>query len=77
MHVLIIPSEEFLPQNNHTSGIFQKHQAIALKNAGCRVGILSIRQSLSIPMLLKAILLRLFSVNTNNDLKDFDVEAFD
>ncbi len=31
MHVLIIPSEEFVPQDSHLAGIFQKHQALALQ----------------------------------------------
>jgi len=29
-HVLIIPSEPFLPRNNNLSGIFQKHQGQSL-----------------------------------------------
>lgn len=68
MHILIIPSEEFLPINNHLSGIFQKHQALALQNMGCRVGIISVRQSLSIPMLIKAILFRCIGKETKNEL---------
>ena len=69
MHVLIIPSEEFLPPQSHLAGIFQKHQALALKKAGCKVGVLSVRQSLSVPMLLKAMLYRLAGKETNNDLR--------
>jgi glycosyltransferase involved in cell wall biosynthesis len=70
MHVLIIPSEEFLPKQSHLAGIFQKHQALALQSGGCKVGILSIRQSLSLPMLIKAILFRLVGKRLENQLGD-------
>lgn len=69
MHVLIIPSEEFVPEYNHLAGIFQKHQALALQKAGCKVGVLSIRQSLSIPMLVKEILLRISGKRINRKLQ--------
>lgn len=58
MHVLIIPSEEFVPSTNHTSGIFQYHQAIVLQQAGHTVGALSIRQEYSVPMILRAAMWR-------------------
>lgn len=70
MHVLIIPSEEFLPPQSHLAGIFQKHQALALQQAGCKVGVISIRQSLSVPMLLKAMLFKLVGKQPANELKD-------
>jgi|688.fasta_scaffold310129_2 glycosyltransferase involved in cell wall biosynthesis len=41
-HVLIIPSEPFLPRNNNLSGIFQKHQGQALVKNGFKVGFLSL-----------------------------------
>ena len=69
MHVLIIPSEEFVPQESHLAGIFQKHQALALKKTGCKVGVLSVRQSLSIPMLIKEIFLRISGKRVNPKLK--------
>lgn len=69
MHVLIIPSEEFLPPQSHLAGIFQKHQALALQKAGCKLGVLSVRQSLSVPMLVKAMLFRLAGKKTNNELR--------
>lgn len=59
MHVLIIPSEEFLPPTSHLAGIFQLHQARALASAGHRVGLLSVRLVYSVPMLLKGALTRL------------------
>ncbi len=68
MHVLLIPSEEFQPVNSHLAGIFQKHQANALQNLGCTVGVLSIRQSLSIPMILKAVLFKVFGFRVVNEL---------
>lgn len=42
MHVLIVPSELYLPAWRHTSGIFQHHSAAALANEGHRVGVLSV-----------------------------------
>src|SRR5438094_890581 len=42
-HVLIIPSEEFLPPESHLAGIFQLHQANALVAAGFKVGVISLR----------------------------------
>ncbi|MBT9585555.1 glycosyltransferase [bacterium] len=67
-HILILPSEEFVPQRNHLLGMFQYHQAQALKRAGHRVGALSIRQSLSLPMLAKAVARRLFGRSSANEL---------
>ncbi|HTB53351.1 MAG TPA: glycosyltransferase [Ferruginibacter sp.] len=58
MHVVIIPSEEFVPGHNHELGIFQYHQASILQAAGYKVGALSVTQSFSIPMLLKSFLLK-------------------
>jgi len=66
MHILIIPSEEFVPEYNHEQGIFQYHQARILQAAGHRVGALSISQSFSIPMLIKAIVYRSVNKNTGN-----------
>ena len=68
MHVLLIPSEEFLPAESHLAGIFQKHQAMALQKAGCKVGVLSVRQSLSVPMLIKAMIYRVAGKRVNNAL---------
>jgi glycosyltransferase involved in cell wall biosynthesis len=53
-HVLIVPSEEFQPAYAPLAGIFQLHQARILRQHGYRVGILSISQKYSVPMLLKA-----------------------
>ncbi|OSZ82169.1 hypothetical protein CAP35_02555 [Chitinophagaceae bacterium IBVUCB1] len=67
MHVLVIPSEEFVPEHNHALGIFQFHQAAIWQNAGYKAGALSITQTYSIPMLLKAILLKCLFTKTNNN----------
>jgi len=41
MHILIIPSERYVPPDAPLEGIFQQHQAHALARAGFKVGILS------------------------------------
>ena len=41
MHILIIPSEHYVPKESPLSGIFQYHQAHALINAGYNVGVIS------------------------------------
>lgn len=41
MHILILPSEEYVPLDNPLAGIFQRDQALALQHAGHQVGILS------------------------------------
>ncbi len=66
MHIFIIPSEEFVPQHNHALGIFQYHQAKVISDTGNKVGIVSITQAYSIPMLMKAIFFKLLSKKTNN-----------
>jgi glycosyltransferase involved in cell wall biosynthesis len=42
MHVLIVPSELYLPAWRQTSGIFQRHEAAALLRESHRVGVLSV-----------------------------------
>lgn len=56
MHILLLPSEEFVPANDHLAGIFQWHQAQILQRAGHKVGVISVRLRFSIPMLCKAML---------------------
>lgn len=41
MHILIIPSERYVPKEAPLAGIFQQHQAQALKRAGYKVGVIS------------------------------------
>lgn len=54
-HVLILPSEQFQPPESHLAGIFQLHQARILRDLGYSVGVISIAQEFSIPMIGKAI----------------------
>jgi glycosyltransferase involved in cell wall biosynthesis len=75
LHVLIIPSEEFLPKENHLAGIFQYHQARALKDRGIQVGVLSVKLVYSIPMFARALILRLVKRRANNVLDDLSVRA--
>ena len=44
MHILIIPSEEFMTTNTPFGGIFQWHQAKALSENGFQVGIINVRE---------------------------------
>lgn len=73
MHILIIPSEEFIPIQNHLAGIFQLHQAKILQDNGHKVGVISISQSLSIPMVAKACLAKLVGKKLQNELDDLSV----
>jgi glycosyltransferase involved in cell wall biosynthesis len=40
-HILVIPSEDYLPEEGRLQGVFQQHQAEALALAGHRVGVIS------------------------------------
>lgn len=51
MHVLIIPSEQYIPEEDPLQGIFQQHQAHALKRAGYNVGVIS--PQLRSPLMLR------------------------
>lgn len=68
MHILIVPSEEFIPTESHLAGIFQLHQARALIAAGHKVGVLSVKQVYSGPMLLKGILRQMLGLNGSKKL---------
>ena len=48
MHILIIPSEEFVPEYAKLSGIFQLDQALALRAKGIEVGVISVTDSIAI-----------------------------
>lgn len=67
MHILILPSEEFVPEREPLAGIFQLDQARILKYAGYKVGVLSIRLRYSAPMIMKAVLKRLAGRKSQND----------
>jgi glycosyltransferase involved in cell wall biosynthesis len=66
MHILIIPSEEFLPVFSETTGIFQYHQAKVLQDAGHKVGVISISQSFSFTMIAKGLFFKLARKKVNN-----------
>ena len=55
MHILIIPSERYLPKESPLSGIFQKDQAQALKSCGFKVGIISAPELHPIRLLMKGL----------------------
>jgi L-malate glycosyltransferase len=60
LHVLILPTEEFLPAHEPLAGIFQGHQLEALRMTGNeKFGVLSIRLRHSVPMYIRSILRRL------------------
>ncbi len=60
MHILIVPTEEFLPARNPLAGIFQGHQIEAMRGTGTeKFGVLSIRLRYSVPMFLKNMLRRI------------------
>lgn len=71
MHILLIPSEEFIPPYNKLDGIFQYHQARILKEAGHRVGVLSVKLSFSIPMIFKAVFLKVIGKKAGNAADDY------
>lgn len=56
MHVLIIPSEEYLPNYNQLEGIFQHDQARILINEGHQVGAISFSFLTTYKVLIRAIL---------------------
>ncbi|MDF1722303.1 MAG: glycosyltransferase [Minwuia sp.] len=59
-HILILPTEEFLPERNPLAGIFQGHQLDALRSTESeRFGVLSVRLRYSVPMFLKNMLRRM------------------
>ncbi len=59
-HVLILPTEEFLPAHEPLAGIFQGHQIEALRMTGNeKFGVVSIRLRHSVPMYMRSILRRL------------------
>jgi glycosyltransferase involved in cell wall biosynthesis len=55
MHILIIPSERYIPKDAPMTGMFQQHQAQALKRAGYKVGILSPPELRSLRLLRKGL----------------------
>lgn len=58
MHVLILPSEQFVPPHDHLAGTFQFDQARILKKAGYEIRVISIELKFSLPMILKGMLFK-------------------
>ncbi len=56
MHVLIIPSEEYIPKHNPLAGIFQHDQAKILQQNGHQVGALSFTFKYSVSSLLNVLI---------------------
>lgn len=56
MHVLIIPSEEYVPEYAPMAGIFQHDQAKILQQKGHQVGVLSFTYKYSFSSLLNALI---------------------
>ena len=74
MHILVIPSEEYIPAHEPLAGIFQHHQISVLsKNSDHKIGILSVRLKISLPMILKAMLLRSIAKRVSNELKTYSL----
>lgn len=61
MHILIIPSEEFIPKKNKLLGIFQYHQAKLLIKRNHKVGVISISLKTTLAHELKVLITNLFT----------------
>lgn len=75
MHILIIPSEGFVPDYNKLEGIFQYHQAVILQEAGYRVGALSVRLRFSVPMFAKGVFFKLLRRKAGNATDDYSLQG--
>ena len=75
IHVLIIPSEGFVPDYDKLEGIFQYHQAVILKEAGYRVGALSVRLSFSVPMIAKGFAFKLLGQKAGYETDTMSAKA--
>lgn len=75
MHVLILPSEQFIPPDEPGAGIFQYHQATALVDKGVKVGVLSIKQTFSIPMIVKGMLYKVVGKASNNECDKYGLSG--
>ena len=73
MHVLIIPSERFVPEDEPGAGIFQYHQAKIISDIGNKVGALSVSQSFTILMIMKAVLFRLLGKKAGNNCDKYSI----
>jgi glycosyltransferase involved in cell wall biosynthesis len=68
-HILIIPSEEYVPAHEPLAGIFQKNQVDALRQSNrFHLGVLSVRLERSWPMYFKAFVYRMAGRRVGNVL---------
>jgi hypothetical protein len=70
MHILIIPSEEYVPTDKPGQGVFQRHQVNALKKANYKLGVLSVKLEFSLTMLIKALIYKIFRRRITNKLEN-------
>lgn len=75
MHILVIPSERLVPENNKLEGIFPYHQAVVLKEAGHQVGALSVDLSFSVVMILKGLLFKLIGKKAGNATDQYSLAS--
>ncbi len=66
MHVLIVPSDTYVSKECPIGGIFQQHQARALRGAGHKVGVISI-QLLSFELIREILFARRQGVELDSD----------
>jgi len=74
MHILVLPSEEYVPAYSPLAGIFQQHQISVLTEiSSYQIGVISINLRISLPMIIKALLFRLLARTVNNDLRSLSI----
>ena len=72
MHILVIPSEEYIPNYAPLAGIFQKHQISVLKEKSqYQIGVISVSLKFSILMVVRAIFFRLTARRVDNELGSY------
>ncbi|ABK45581.1 glycosyl transferase, group 1 [Magnetococcus marinus MC-1] len=74
-HILILPSEQFLPAESHLAGIFQHHQIQAMQGYPLHFGVLSVRLRYSLPMLVKNLVRRCFGRPRTYPLTEYGFAA--
>lgn len=75
-HVLVLPSEEYLPPRQIGPGIFQKHQIDAMRSFGpFRFGVISVRLQYSVTMYARALAYALVGGKVDNALGGMSPKA--
>jgi len=76
LHVLVIPSEEYVPARAPLAGVFQKNQIDAIgEDPELTIGVVSVRLHHSVPMYLKALAFRLAGKRVDNELGELSAGA--